>query len=72
MTREQESSLAMQRRIAATLIYEARQKDYEAACWLGLSSSIQEAAAHVHSAVDGLNDATLNQIRAIKAVHGTS
>lgn len=72
MTREQENSQrALMSRMAAALIYDARLKDHEAACWLGLSKNLEEAAANVHSAVDAVLDATVRQVRAVKEQHGS-
>jgi hypothetical protein len=72
MTREQEKSqAALTSRIAASLIYDARLKDFEAACWLGLPNNIAEAAANVHSASEAVLDATAKQIRAVKEQQGS-
>ena len=73
MTHSQEQSQrALTSRIAANLIYDARLKDYEAACWIGLEKNIAEAAANVHSALDAVLDATQKQIRAVKEQHGSA
>lgn len=73
MTHSQEQSQrALTSRIAASLIYDARLKDHEAACWLGLPNSIAEAAVNVHSALDAVLDATAAQIRAVKEQHGSA
>jgi hypothetical protein len=55
---------ALQRKVAATLIYEAKQKEYEAACWMGLVPT--EARSNVLSAMDAVLDATKEQIDALK------
>lgn len=52
--------------------YEARLKEHEAACWLGLPKNMEEAAANVHSALDAVLDATAKQIRAVKEQHGSA
>lgn len=73
MTHSQEQSQrALASRIAANLIYEARQKDFEAACWLGLEKNKAEAAANVHSALEAVLDATANQIRSVKEQYGSA
>lgn len=63
---------AVERRLAATLIYEARLKDHEAALWLGLPNNIAESATAVHSALDAVLDATAIQIRALREQYGSA
>lgn len=73
MTHSQEQSQrAIATRIAANLIYDARQKDFESACWLGLEKNKAEAAANVHSALEAVLDATAAQVRAIREQHGSA
>jgi hypothetical protein len=73
MTNEElKARQAMERKIAAILVYEARVKDREAALWLGLPGHIAGAAANVHSALDALLDATAAQIRACREQHGSA
>lgn len=72
MSKEQRATVqATERKIAATLIYEARLKDYEAALWVGLPKSVAEAQAAIHSALDAVLDATGVQIRASKEQYGS-
>lgn len=61
----------LQQRIAASLVQEAKLKEHEAACWLGLPKNIEEARHAVLSVVEATLDATQNQIDAIKAQHGS-
>ncbi|WP_439398993.1 hypothetical protein ACRQ5Q_16730 [Bradyrhizobium sp. PMVTL-01] len=71
MTREEmKTRQALEQKMAATLVYEARLKEYEAARWLGLSGQIEGAAANVHSALDGVLDATAAQIDALRKQPG--
>lgn len=69
---ERVAQQCLQRRIAAALVHEAKLKEHEAACWLGLSKNIEESRHAVHSALDATLDATQNQIDAIKAQHGSA
>jgi len=55
-----------ERKIAAGLIVEARGKEFEAACWIGLQSNIEEARANLHSALDASLDATLDQVKQVR------
>lgn len=72
MTREEmKSRQAMERKLAAQLVYEARLKEHEAAVWLNLPKSIEQAAGNVHSALDAVLDATVAQIRAVREQHGS-
>jgi hypothetical protein len=68
---EKRAQLAIERRIAAVLVYEAKLKEHEAAAWLGLPNNLQDARANAHSALDAVLDAIENQIAAIKAQHAT-
>lgn len=73
MTREElKSRKAMERKIAATLVYDARLKEHEAALWLDLPGHIAEAAANVHSALDAVLDATAAQIGASREQFGSA
>ena len=73
MTREEmKARHALEQKMAATLVYEARLKEHEAACWLGLAGQIEESAANVHSALDGVLDATAAQIYALRKQHGSA
>lgn len=67
---EAKTQRAIRSSIAASLTFEARQKDHEAACWLGLARNIEEAAANVHSALDAVLDARAAQIHAVKEANG--
>lgn len=58
---------ALCRRFAAELVHQAKMKEHEAACWLGLAKNIEEARASVHSAADAVLDATEAQVRAQRA-----
>lgn len=53
--------------IAASAYYDAKLKEYQAACWLGLPNEIAAAFANMHSALDALLDAHLTSISTIKA-----
>lgn len=53
------------------LIYEARLKEHEAACWLGLPGQIEAAAANAHSALDAVLDATAAQVYAARKQFGS-
>lgn len=73
MTREElKARQALERKVAATLVYEARVKEHEAACWLGLPGQIEESAANAHSALDRVLDATAGQIYALRKQHGSA
>jgi hypothetical protein len=61
------SNAAAHRMIAASMIYEAKTKEHQAACWMGLPTNIEEARAALHSALDAMLDATENQIIVVKA-----
>ena len=61
----------LERKLAATLVYEARLKEHEAALWLGLPKNIEEAAGNVHSALDAVLDANAANIRALREQFGS-
>lgn len=69
---KEQADQALKCRIAATLVYEARLKDYEAACWLNLESNMEEARANVHSAFDAVLDTTAANVCAVKAQFGVA
>jgi hypothetical protein len=61
-------TMSVSRRLAASkLILEARNKDFEAACWMGFQKQIEETRAQVASATDAVLDATMALIDAVRA-----
>lgn len=62
---QERSRLAGHRKLAAALIYDAKIKEFDAACIVGVPAEDVRAAAH--SALDALLDATREQWDAFKA-----
>jgi hypothetical protein len=61
---------AAHRRIGAQLVYEAKLKEHEAACWV--DTHVDEMRANLHSALDAVLDAIQEQIVTCKANMGKS
>jgi hypothetical protein len=56
---------------AAGLIYEAKSKEFSAACWAGTPHHAEECRRALHDALDGVLDTTWAMIAGHKAKRGS-
>lgn len=60
-------TVATQTLIAATMIYEAERKKFDACCWVDKNAQVLDAArAAAHAALDAMLDAQQVQIEVLK------